>query len=313
MVTLATAPLWRRWELPTWGLAAVIYVGWLALTWWNQALPWWVILPCGAWLACWHGHLQHEVLHGHPTRNAAVNEALVFVNIGIWYPYGIYRDTHLAHHLDWRLTCPVDDPESFYVTPGQWERMGPLHRALLRINMTLAGRLLIGPALSTVGLYVGETRRLLSGDTSHLGIWLRHFAGMAIVLAWAVGVCGMPLWMYVLLVAYPGASLTMLRSFAEHRPAARYEHRIAINRAEPPLALLYLNNNLHAVHHSVPGLAWYDIPGYYRARQAEWEAGNGGYVWRGYREQLRRHLFVPRDNPVHPLHDDSHCADAFPA
>lgn len=307
MIVVTTAPLWRRWELPTWALIVAIYGGWLALTWWHDALPWYAMLPLGAWFIAWHGHLQHEVLHGHPTSSARFNEALVFPSLGLWYPYGIYRDSHLAHHLDWRLTCPIDDPESFYVTPAQWQRMGPLHRALLRANMTLLGRLVLGPAMATWGLYVGEGRRLLSGDTSNLWIWIRHFIGMALVVGWVVGICGMPLWSYLLLVAYPGASLSMLRSYAEHRPAARYEHRIAINRAEAPLALLFLNNNLHAVHHAVPGLAWYELPGFYRERRQEWEAGNGGFIWHGYRELFRRFLVVPKDHPVHPLHQDAHC------
>ena len=68
MVMMTYAPLWRRWELPTWGLAALIYGSWLALTWWHAVLPWFVLLPLGAWLIAWFGHLQHEVLHGHPTR-----------------------------------------------------------------------------------------------------------------------------------------------------------------------------------------------------------------------------------------------------
>ncbi len=313
MIAMTPAPLWRRWELPTWGLAAVIYTGWLSLTWWHAALPWYVILPLGAWFVAWFGHLQHEALHGHPTSTAWINEALVFPALALWYPYGIYRDSHLAHHLDWRLTCPIDDPESFYVTPAQWQRMGPLRRALLRANMTLLGRLVLGPALATWGLYLGEGRRLLSGDTAHLGIWVRHFAGMALVVTWVVMVCDMPFWAYLLLVAYPGASLTMLRSFAEHRPAQRYEHRIAINRAEAPMGLLYLNNNLHAVHHAVPGLAWYEIPGFYRERRQEWETGNGGFVWNGYRELFRRYLLTPKDHPVHPLYEDSHCPMPQPA
>ncbi len=309
MTTDAAMPLWRRWELPTWGLAAVIYAGWLALTWWHAALDWWIILPLGGWLACWHNHLQHEVLHGHPTSNAGINEALIFPVIGLWSPYGIYRDSHLAHHLDWRITCPVDDPESFYVTPRQWQRLGPVQRWLLRANMSLLGRLVLGPPMSTFWLYVGEGRRLLSGDAAHLGIWLRHFAGMALVLAWAVGVCGMPLWSYILFFAYPGASLTMLRSYAEHRPAANHEHRIAINRAEAPFGLLFLYNNLHAVHHAAPGLAWYNLPAFYRERRQDWEATNGGFVWYGYRDLVRRYLVRPKDHPVHPLFDDAHCTD----
>ena len=36
--------------------------------------------------------LQHEVLHGHPFRNRAWNEALVFAGITLFIPYGRFRD-----------------------------------------------------------------------------------------------------------------------------------------------------------------------------------------------------------------------------
>ena len=310
MMRIEPAPLWRRWELPTWGLAAAIYGAWLALTWWHAALPWWSLLLAGGWLVCWHGHLQHEALHGHPSRRVWLNEALVFPALGLFYPYSLYRETHLAHHLDWRLTCPIDDPESFYVTPGAWQRMGGLRRAVLTLNMTLAGRLLIGPFLATWSLYAGEVRRLVSGDASHLSYWLRHGAGVALVLLWVVAICGMPLWSYVLLFALPALSLTLLRSYAEHRPARQFEHRIAINRAEGPFAALFLNNNMHAVHHAVPGLAWYDVPAFYREQRAAFERGNGGFVWHGYRDLARRYMFHAKDTPVHPFFDESHCAPA---
>ncbi len=41
------------------------------------------------------------------------------------------------------------------------------------------------------------------------------------VLIWIIGVCGMPVWVYVACFVYPGMSLAMVRSFAEHRSAAR--------------------------------------------------------------------------------------------
>ena len=45
--------------------------------------------------------------------------------------------------------------------------------------------------------------------------------------------------------------------------------------AEAPLALMFLNNNLHALHHAEPGLAWYRLPARYRQRRAELLAENG--------------------------------------
>jgi fatty acid desaturase len=303
--------LWRRWELPTWGVAGAIYLAWFALTWWHAALPIWFLIPVGAVLVCWHGHLQHEVLHGHPTRIAWVNEALVFPALGLWFPYGIYRDSHLGHHTDWRLTCPIDDPESFYVTPEAWGRMSTFWKAVLRFNNTVVGRLLIGPLLATWALYGGAVVKLLKGDTSDLSAWVLHGVGCFLVLTWLVAVAAFPLWLYAPM-AYFGISLVMLRSFAEHRPAQEVGARICINFAEPPMALLYLNNNLHAVHHAMPGVPWYELSGLFRAERDSYLERNGGFVWHGYRDVFRRHLFVPKDEPVHPYHDDDHCRPVAP-
>ena len=38
-----------------------------------------------------HSSLQHEALHGHPTRSAALNEALVFPPLGLLFPIAASR------------------------------------------------------------------------------------------------------------------------------------------------------------------------------------------------------------------------------
>ena len=58
--------------------------------------------------------IMHEVLHGHPTRNGLVNEASLFLPIGIVRPSRRFKALHLRHHADERLTDPFDDPESCY-------------------------------------------------------------------------------------------------------------------------------------------------------------------------------------------------------
>ncbi|MBT5432832.1 MAG: fatty acid desaturase [Alphaproteobacteria bacterium] len=295
--------LWRRWEFPTWGVIVVIYGLWIALTLGHATLPFWFIIPAGALLLCWHGHLQHEVLHGHPTRIRWFNELLVFPALGMWFPYGVYRDSHLAHHADCHLTCPIDDPESYYVTPGQWSRMGAFRKMLLRFNNTVLGRLLIGPALATWPLYGGAVIKLASGNRRDLKSWILHIMGGALVIAWLVGVAGFPLWVYAICV-YFGVSLIMLRSYAEHRPAIEVGHRICVNIAEAPIALLFLNNNLHAVHHSIPGMAWYALPAIFKANRETFLADNGGFLWNGYRDVFRRHFLTPKDEPVHPLYEE---------
>lgn len=294
----ADRPGGREW--PTWLLAAAIYGGWGVLTWFHGVLPWWVVLAAGSWLIAWHMSLQHEVIHGHPTRSAPVNAAIGFAPLSLWLPYERYRQSHLAHHREPWLTDPLEDPESRYVTAERWAAAGPLARAVLQINNTLAGRLLIGPGLSMASFLRDEAAALARGDREAWRIWLIHGAAAALVAVWVVRVCGIPLWAYLLLYVYPGYALALVRSFAEHRAAAQPEHRTAIVEGSPLLGLLFLYNNLHVVHHLRPDLPWYAIPAYYRANRERLLAHNGGLVYRGYAEVARRYLVLPHHQPVHP-------------
>jgi fatty acid desaturase len=131
-------------------------------------------------------------------------------------------------------------------------------------------------------------------------VWLWHIPAATAVGLWVTAVCEIPLWQYVALYVYPGLALTLLRSFAEHRPAAEQDHRTAIVEGDPLTRLLFLNLNFHAVHHADPGLPWYALPGVYAWDKAAILAGNGGYRIEGYGRLLRENLITPRDHPVHP-------------
>lgn len=290
--------LWERFELPTWLLLAGVYLGWFALTLCAAGLPWWLVLPCGAFLTCLHGSLQHEALHGHPTRNEGLNTLLVSWPIGLWMPYGVYKECHAAHHGVEVLTDPHTDPESYYFTEAVWRQVGPVGRRLLVFNNTLAGRLLVGPAIAMFGFGVSEIKRLFRGDFSHLGCWLAHLLPLAVLLYWVLAVCDLPFWQYVVLFAYPGQSLVMLRSFVEHRPETSHQRRTVIIEGSWLTRLLYLNNNYHAVHHDRPGLAWFRLKPLYEADPEAVLSANGGFYFRDYVDIARRHLFTPKDLPV---------------
>lgn len=288
-------------EWPTVAVAAGLYVGFGLVTWNYHVLPWWVVLPIGAYLVCLHGSLQHEVVHGHPTRWRWVNAALVFPSLWLWLPHSRYRETHLAHHRDAKLTDPLEDPESCYVSARRWAEMGPLHRMLRQALMTLAGRLLLGP-IYYIAIKLREiVRATRQRDRHYLSHWPLHFVAVAVTLAWVIGVCGIPFWEYVLLFAYPGISLTLLRSYAEHRAAEEVGHRTAVVESGPFFSLLFLNNNLHVLHHAEPGVPWYRLPALYRRHRDRLLALNGGYLFRGYREIFARFLLRRRGSPVHPL------------
>lgn len=288
-------------EGPTLLLLAATYLLFGLVTYFHAALPWWLLAPAGGFLVCLHGSLQHEVVHGHPTRWRRLNEALVFPNLGLLTPYLLYRKFHLRHHRNEALTHPLDDPESFYVTAEAWADTPAAGRALLRVLNTAAGRLLLGPPVTALRLWWHELVRLTRGDRSHLAAWALHLPAVGLVLAWVLLVCGMPWWIYLGCFAYPGLSLTLLRSFLEHQAHETVEGRSVIVEAGPVMSLLYLNNNLHALHHREPGRAWYDLPARFRRERKALLAANGGYRYRGYDEVVARHFLSPKEPPVHPL------------
>jgi fatty acid desaturase len=287
-------------EWPTIGVIALTYLVLSLLTWNHASLPWWVILPVGAYFAALHSSLQHEVLHGHPTRHRTLNEALIFVAPSLWLPYQRYKETHLTHHNDLHLTDPVRDPESYYMLPDSWAEMPGLKRALYAMNHTLVGRMAMGPAISILQFWPQDIRDALRGDKSKARAWLLFAASCAIVVWWVSGVCAMPFWKYYLLIAYPGVSLALVRSFCEHQAAEEVNHRTIIVEASPFWALLFLNNNLHVAHHTRPALAWYELPAYYRAERAVLLARNNGYTMNGYGEIFRRFAFAAKEPIPYP-------------
>ncbi len=293
-------PLGRRIEWPTVGLAVVIYGMWFGTTLFWRELSWWALVPLGAWTVAWQLNLQHEIIHGHPTPSRFVNNAIGLWPLCLWLPFSTYRSTHLRHHQDANLTDPFEDPESYYWTTAGWRDLGPLKRVLARAQMTLLGRLVIGPAFMIARGVFGELRDAARDKPGARAVLVWHLAQCAPVLIWVMGVCGMPFWVYVAAFVYPGMSLAMLRSFAEHRAAEDANERTAIVENAGILGLLFLNNNLHAAHHMRGGLPWYQIPAFYRLNRAALIARNGGLVYNSYFDVARRFLVTPHDGPVHP-------------
>ena len=111
-----------------------------------------------------HSSLQHEAIHGHPTRNQRLNDALVFPALGLLVPYERFRDLHLAHHFDPSLTDPHDDPESNYLDPAVWNRLSRPLRALLAVNNTLLGRMVVGPLLGMLAIWSDDLAAIRAGD-----------------------------------------------------------------------------------------------------------------------------------------------------
>ena len=287
-------------EWPTLALAAGIYGGWLALTFWHAALAWWAFFPACAWLVAWQSSLQHEILHGHPTKWRGFNRALATAPLCLWLPYEAYRVAHLRHHADERLTDPLDDPESRYLTPQGWARLGPAGRRCLQAQKTLLGRLAIGPFWAIAAFLADQFRAVRAGAPGVRRMWLMHAVWSAMVLYWLAFVCDIAPAAYVLGAVVPATSLMLARSFAEHKAVDAVPERTAIVENSWLLGPLYLFNNLHAVHHDHPAMPWYRIPGWYRAHRDAIVAANGGMVYNSYFDVARRFLLTSHDAVVHP-------------
>jgi fatty acid desaturase len=287
-------------DWPTLLLAAGIYGAFAALTWFYHDLPWWLVLPLGWAIVCLQASLQHEAVHGYPTRWSWLNYLIALPPLSLWQPYGIQRTDHLKHHIDQNLTDPHLDPESNYVTPDDWFTMSDVHRAWRKAMASLLGRLVIGP------FYVGALSLWRLGqavrhrDGAVLIHWALHLLALGALLGWIVGVCEISPLAYVVLFAWPGTALTLMRSYAEHRAAADVPARTATVEAGKLMSFLFLYNNLHALHHAEPELAWYRRPGRYRETRNAVLWHSRYHLIDSYAALARDYLFAPKEPLFHP-------------
>lgn len=247
--------------------------------------------------------MQHELLHGHPTRSRIVNGLLGFAPLAVWFPYGIYRESHLRHHDDPHLTRPEHDPESYFIADDVWQRAGGATRALLILRNTFVGRLLVGPAFAIAATLIEAARQVMRGDWRDAPVWLAHLASVIALAWWLDASCGIPAWIFVLGVGYSALALSSIRSFQEHRAVEAIEHRTVLNEASWFWRLLFLNNNFHAVHHDLPHVPWFALGRVYHARRADYLARNGGFLVQGYAEWFKRYAVTPIAHAVHPFDD----------
>ena len=282
-------------EWPTWFVLISLYSAWLGtLAWYAHAPaagPLLVLVILGAW----YMSLQHELVHNHPTQNVKFNRALGLLPIAVWYPFDVYRDSHLAHHRDELLTFPGIDPESNYTEPTAFARFSAPWRFLLHAQRTALGRFLITPAFSVASLLRPLTQLENWRNAAFRKTWLQHLVLLVVMLGAIERLTGLSAWLYVG-ISYFMLSVAFMRSFYEHRPAANAMHRIVINEAAWPWRLLYLNNNFHAVHHERPGLPWYAIPDAYWQDRERYLQQNGQFYFSGYARLFARHAVTPIDS-----------------
>ena len=208
---------------------------------------------------------------------------------------------HLRHHNDSALTDPYDDPESFYYAIADWQRLPAWLQKVLDFNNTFLGRFTDRSA--------GHVRRLrrprpaadrqrATGRSSAPGSTMSP--GLRVVLVWASTFCGIPSGSTCSAPISACRSSTC-RTFAEHQAHETPGGRTVIVEASPVFGLLFLNNNLHYVHHENPRVPWYKLPALYRANRAAFLAANESYSFKGYGEMIRRYLFRPKAPVPHPF------------
>ncbi|SEK41167.1 Fatty acid desaturase [Roseovarius azorensis] len=286
-------------EWPTLALLVICYAVWALGTTWVAAL--WLplgIVVTGLAIAL-HSSLCHEALHGHPFRSRMWNEALVFPCLCLFIPYGRFRDSHLAHHRDAVLTDPYDDPESNYLDPKVWVCLPRAFRWVLQVNNTLAGRMLLGPLVAQVVFLRADWRAIRAGDRAVRNAWAMHVPAAALVLIWVIH-APIPVWAYLISI-WIGLAILKIRTFLEHRAHERSSGRTVIIEDRGPLALIFLNNNLHVVHHTHPDVPWYRLPALYARNRDQYLARNDGYVYRSYAEIFRAHFWRAKDPVPHPM------------
>lgn len=288
-------------EWPTLALTVFAYGGWLVLTWSYGEWPTWVIAPCTAVLLTLHSSLQHEILHGHPTRWTTVNRILGLAPLSLWIPYDRFRTLHLKHHVNDRLTDPLDDPETNYVTAADWQQRSTFARWMFQLQLTLAGRVLIGSWWRMGAFWSSEARAFVRNEPGVRAAWVTHLILCVPVVYWVTVICAIPFWLYVVAMVIPGNGILLIRSYAEHKARADMHQRTAVVEDSWVLGPVFLFNNLHSLHHAEPLLPWYRYQRRYRAIRDQLLAANGGLVYSTYFDVARRYLFRMHDQPQHPL------------
>lgn len=286
------------WDWPTiwllgccigvWTLALCLPAGWAALSF--------LLLVLSLTL---HSSLTHEILHGHPFRSVHASTALGLIQPGLLVPYLRFKRLHLAHHNDANLTDPYDDPETNYLDPAVWARLPGSVQYLLGANNTLLGRMAVGPLIGMISFVRSDMKQVMSGNRQVALDWLVHIPGVVLIL-WLVSLSPVSIWMY-LAACYLALSILKIRTFLEHQAHTRASGRSVVVEDRGVLALLFLNNNFHVVHHMHPTVSWYRLPALYRAHKERYLRRNHGYVYRSYGQVFRQFLLRRKDPVAHPL------------
>ena len=246
-----------------------------------------------------HSSLTHEVLHGHPFNSAFVNALLVFPALIIFIPYLRFKDTHLDHHRDERLTDPYDDPETNFMDPQVWDQLPKWRQSLHLFNNTLAWADVFGASAVADYLHARRSPFDLGGDRRVALGWLLHVPSLIVAYVMVVMVADVPIWLWVL-AAYLSMAILKIRTYLEHRVHDHPRGRSVVVEDRGLLSFLFLNNNFHSVHHAHPSVPWYALPRLFASKRDRFLAMNDGYHFGCYGEVIRKFAIKRKDPVAHP-------------
>ena len=283
----------------TFVIAALVYIGWFATVFTHKQTPWWATFALLTWFGAWHLSLQHELVHGHPFRNAKLNAALGSLSVTMWVPFLSFKRDHISHH-NTTLTHPVLDTESYYSLPDRFQNSNQLFRAIYWANRTLVFRLTVWSIFSAVHYFIADAWRAVRNIGNARAAWLLHIPALIAVVYIVTNLAGMSMLEYLIGGVFGSHSLNMMRSFAEHKSLGDESTRTAVIDAGRVMSLLMLNNNLHIAHHDEPSAPWYKVPEVAERTRAFERAENTGVLYKGgYSELIRRFAFKPYDQPAY--------------
>jgi fatty acid desaturase len=290
----------RALEWPTLGLYALTYSAYAVLTIYAADLPTALVIIFLSMTLALHSSLQHETLHMLEPRWPVFGYLIGAPALGLAIPYDRFRDQHLAHHVNEIVTDPYDDPESNYLADEVWVTLSPFTQAVLRFNNTLIGRIIVGPLVGQVSFVGNDLSAIRAGDNATLWGWVRFIPAVAIVLLWLFAFASIsPLTYFT--SSYFALSILKVRTYIEHRAHEMAQGRSVIVEDRGPLALLFLNNNFHAVHHAHPNIPWYNLPAAFRAQRDKFLVQNNGYYFKNYLAVMRIFFCSEKDVVAHPL------------
>ena len=159
--------------------------------------------------------------------------------------------------------------------------------------------MVIGPLIGQKAFMQSDLKAILKSDREVLMDWLLHLPGVALTL-WLVSLSSISVWTYFL-ACYAALAVLKIRTFLEHRAHDHTGARTVVVEDRGVLAFLFLNNNLHVVHHMHPNVSWYRLPALYRSQKARYLARNDGYVYRSYGQIFAQFLWRRKDPVAHPL------------